>query len=95
MKLYLQNKHPNVSSNCLNCMQKTVRTFMGRSKEWFEFPVLFMFLNYSLLHVSLPELILQMLYIRINFSCQRNVRVTDGCGILLLTKRITCFKHLC
>ena len=41
MKLYVQNKYPNVSSNYLNYMQKTVRTFMGRRKEWFEFSCAF------------------------------------------------------
>ena len=46
MKFYIPNKYLNVSSNYLNHMQKTVvRTFIGRNNEWFEFPMLFMFLN--------------------------------------------------
>ena len=45
MKLYIPNKYLNVASNYLNHIQKTVRTFIGRNKEWFEFPVLFIFLN--------------------------------------------------
>ena len=48
MKLNIYNKYLNVSCNYLNHIQKTVRTFTGRNKEWFESPLLFMFLNFSL-----------------------------------------------
>ena len=45
MKLYIQNKYLNVSCNYLNHVKKTVGTFIGRGKEWFEFHFLFMLLN--------------------------------------------------
>ena len=48
MKLNKHNKYLNVSCNYLNHIQKTVRTFTGRNKKWFESPLLFIFLNFFL-----------------------------------------------
>ena len=45
MKLSMPKKHLNVSNNYSNHIEKTVTTFIWRSKEYFEFPAFFMFLN--------------------------------------------------
>ena len=38
MKIFVPNKHLNVSNNYLNHIEKTVTTFICRHKERFEYP---------------------------------------------------------
>ena len=71
MKIFVPNKHLNVSNNYLNHIEKTVTTFICRNKECFEFLVFFMFEYLVLIEIqNYMELYqnFQMHDIRINVS---------------------------